>query len=131
MKVHYQLARVSRKLGDAEAAREHLREFSALRDKLTGGRQVASPAGQPERAEFGAQAQGCNPSRTIPVRVLKNAASAFFSYSLNSNFRSSRSRYGFGVPPFVVVIDYPLKGGDTPVMHVGRSLSDIPGESVS
>ena len=37
MKVHYQLARVSRKLGNAEAAREHLREFSALRDKLTAG----------------------------------------------------------------------------------------------
>ena len=37
MKVHYQLARVSRKLGDAEAARQHLREFSALRAQLTAG----------------------------------------------------------------------------------------------
>ena len=37
MKVHYQLARVSRKLGDAEAAREHLRDFSTLRARLTAG----------------------------------------------------------------------------------------------
>ncbi len=37
MKIHYQLARVSRKLGDSQAAREHLREFTALRAKLTAG----------------------------------------------------------------------------------------------
>ena len=35
MKLHYQLARVSRKIGDADAEREHLREFSALRERLT------------------------------------------------------------------------------------------------
>ena len=35
MKTHYQLARVSRKLGDFEASREHLREFGILRAKLT------------------------------------------------------------------------------------------------
>ena len=35
MRIHYQLARASRKLGDVEAEREHLREFSVLRAKLT------------------------------------------------------------------------------------------------
>ena len=35
MKLHYQLARISRKLGDDDAAREHLREFGALRARLT------------------------------------------------------------------------------------------------
>ena len=35
MQIHYQLARASQKIGDAEAAREHLREFSVLRSKLT------------------------------------------------------------------------------------------------
>ncbi len=39
MKLHYQLARISRELGDGEAAREHLREFSVLRDELTAGDQ--------------------------------------------------------------------------------------------
>ena len=33
--LHYQLARVSRELGEVEAAREHLQEFSTLRAKLT------------------------------------------------------------------------------------------------
>lgn len=37
MKLHYQLARISRKLGDAAAAREHLQEFTDLRAKLTAG----------------------------------------------------------------------------------------------
>ena len=37
MKIHYQMARVSRRLGDAEAAREHLQEFTALRARLTAG----------------------------------------------------------------------------------------------
>ena len=35
MKLHYQLARVSRKLGEVEAERVHLREFAALRAQLT------------------------------------------------------------------------------------------------
>ena len=35
MKIHYQLARVSRKLGEAEKARQHLQEFSTLRARLT------------------------------------------------------------------------------------------------
>ncbi len=35
MMIHYQLARVSRKLGEVEAARKHLQEFSTLRAKLT------------------------------------------------------------------------------------------------
>ncbi len=35
MMLHYQLARVSRELGEVEAAREHLQEFSTLRAKLT------------------------------------------------------------------------------------------------
>ena len=35
MEIHYQLARASRKLGDAEAAQAHLREFRTLRAKLT------------------------------------------------------------------------------------------------
>ena len=35
MKVHYQLARVSRKLGEVDAARRHLQEFGVLRAKLT------------------------------------------------------------------------------------------------
>ena len=35
MKAHYQLARVSRKLGDTEAAQRHLHEFGVLRTKLT------------------------------------------------------------------------------------------------
>ena len=37
MKIHYQLARISRKLGDSEATRQHLQEFTALRAKLTAG----------------------------------------------------------------------------------------------
>ena len=35
MKLHYQLARVSRKLGEVDAERSHLREFSTLRARLT------------------------------------------------------------------------------------------------
>ena len=35
MKIHYQLARVNRKLGEVETARKHLQEFSTLRSKLT------------------------------------------------------------------------------------------------
>ena len=34
MKIHYQLARVSRKLGDTSAERRHLQEFGALRAKI-------------------------------------------------------------------------------------------------
>ena len=37
MKIHYQLARISRKLEDSEATREHLQKFTALRAKLTAG----------------------------------------------------------------------------------------------
>ena len=35
MEIHYQLARASRKLGDVEAAQEHLQEFRTLRARLT------------------------------------------------------------------------------------------------
>ncbi len=37
MELHYQLARASRRLGEDEAAREHLQEFRTLRAKLTAG----------------------------------------------------------------------------------------------
>ena len=37
MRVHYQLSQAERRLGDAAAAQEHLREFAALRARLTSG----------------------------------------------------------------------------------------------